>query len=165
MSEARKDADRGRLLSNTKSVLRTLSLGVETMRGQTVPLNGEGTPTVSGDRPTFALRTEPNRSEQVGAGGGGRTLTGSEPHGILSPARLPVSPLRQRMKPTFYRTSSFRAELLTFAARRVSRSFGLRPYTPSARTRRTHGSVRLRKAASLHFTTSVQNEVRGSNDS
>ena len=30
-----------------------------------------------------------------GAGGGGRTLTGSEPHGILSPARLPVSPLRQ----------------------------------------------------------------------
>src|SRR5947208_3506319 len=28
------------------------------------------------------------------AGGGNRTLTGSEPHGILSPARLPVSPLR-----------------------------------------------------------------------
>ena len=47
---------------------------------------------------------------------------GPEGHGILSPARLPVSPLRQRMKPTFYRTSSFRAELLTFAARRVSRS-------------------------------------------
>ena len=30
-----------------------------------------------------------------GAGGGNRTLTGSEPHGILSPARLPVSPLRR----------------------------------------------------------------------
>ena len=30
----------------------------------------------------------------IGAGGGNRTLTGSEPHGILSPARLPVSPLR-----------------------------------------------------------------------
>ena len=31
---------------------------------------------------------------EIGAGGGNRTLTGSEPHGILSPARLPVSPLR-----------------------------------------------------------------------
>jgi hypothetical protein len=29
-----------------------------------------------------------------GAGGGNRTLTGGDPHGILSPARLPVSPLR-----------------------------------------------------------------------
>src|SRR5206468_6987938 len=29
-----------------------------------------------------------------GAGGGGRTLTRGEPNGILSPARLPVSPLR-----------------------------------------------------------------------
>src|SRR3954468_22199863 len=29
------------------------------------------------------------------AGGGNRTLTGRKPHGILSPARLPVSPLRQ----------------------------------------------------------------------
>src|SRR5947208_1627281 len=32
----------------------------------------------------------------IGAGGGNRTLTGRKPHGILSPARLPVSPLRRR---------------------------------------------------------------------
>ena len=30
-----------------------------------------------------------------GAGGGNRTLTGRKAHGILSPARLPVSPLRR----------------------------------------------------------------------
>ena len=30
----------------------------------------------------------------IGAGGGNRTLTGGKPHRILSPARLPVSPLR-----------------------------------------------------------------------
>ena len=30
----------------------------------------------------------------VGAGGRNRTVTGFKPHGILSPARLPVSPLR-----------------------------------------------------------------------
>src|SRR6185369_4740196 len=29
------------------------------------------------------------------AGGGNRTLTGGKPHRILSPARLPVSPLRR----------------------------------------------------------------------
>ncbi len=33
--------------------------------------------------------------ELVGAGGGNRTHTGGKPHGILSPARLPVSPLRR----------------------------------------------------------------------
>ena len=33
-------------------------------------------------------------NRKFGAGGGGRTLTRGEPHGILSPARLPVSPLR-----------------------------------------------------------------------
>src|SRR5947207_884126 len=33
-------------------------------------------------------------AQEGGAGGGNRTLTGSEPHGILSPARLPISPLR-----------------------------------------------------------------------
>ena len=33
-----------------------------------------------------------------GAGGGNRTLTGGDPHGILSPARLPVSPLRRSGK-------------------------------------------------------------------
>ena len=32
---------------------------------------------------------------RFGAGGGNRTLTGRKPHGILSPARLPVSPLRR----------------------------------------------------------------------
>jgi hypothetical protein len=34
------------------------------------------------------------RRAKDGAGGRNRTDTGSEPHGILSPARLPVSPLR-----------------------------------------------------------------------
>src|SRR5436190_15310 len=33
--------------------------------------------------------------ERGGAGGGNRTLTGGKPHRILSPARLPVSPLRR----------------------------------------------------------------------
>ena len=37
----------------------------------------------------------------VGAGGGNRTHTGSEPHGILSPARLPVSPLRPGEDPQY----------------------------------------------------------------
>jgi hypothetical protein len=36
------------------------------------------------------------RSASLGAGGGNRTHTGGDPHGILSPARLPVSPLRHR---------------------------------------------------------------------
>ena len=35
--------------------------------------------------------------EAIGAGGGGRTHTRGEPNGILSPARLPVSPLRHLM--------------------------------------------------------------------
>src|SRR5215510_14893894 len=34
------------------------------------------------------------RSAELGAGGGGRTHTRFEPHGILSPARLPIPPLR-----------------------------------------------------------------------
>ncbi len=42
----------------------------------------------SGGQPSPASRAK------VGAGGRNRTDTGSEPHGILSPARLPVSPLR-----------------------------------------------------------------------
>src|SRR5436190_3616664 len=33
-------------------------------------------------------------AKRFGAGGGTRTLTGGKPHRILSPARLPVSPLR-----------------------------------------------------------------------
>ena len=103
-------------------------------------------------------------SEQFGAGGGNRTHTGSEPHGILSPARLPVSPLRQRRKPAFYRTSSFRAELLHSRLERCD-CFGLGPYTPSAANAANSRLVRLQKAASLHFTTFVLNEVRGSNDS
>ena len=36
-----------------------------------------------------------SRPSRIGAGGGNRTHTGGEPHGILSPARLPVSPLRR----------------------------------------------------------------------
>ena len=36
--------------------------------------------------------------ELRGAGGGTRTPTGSEPHGILNPARLPLSPLRLQLK-------------------------------------------------------------------
>ncbi len=36
--------------------------------------------------------------ELVGAGGGNRTLTGGDPHGILSPARLPFSPPRRWKK-------------------------------------------------------------------
>ena len=35
-------------------------------------------------------------SDITGAGGGGRTHTRFEPHGILSPARLPVPPLRRK---------------------------------------------------------------------
>src|SRR5204863_8900885 len=46
-------------------------------------------------RPQSAANVEKCNRKNVGAGGGGRTLTGSEPHGILSPARLPVSPLRR----------------------------------------------------------------------
>src|SRR5438034_9698214 len=34
-------------------------------------------------------------AKRFGAGGGTRTLTGGKPHRILSPARLPVSPLRR----------------------------------------------------------------------
>src|SRR5262249_7843715 len=34
------------------------------------------------------------RASRIGAGGGTRTHTRGEPNGILSPARLPVSPLR-----------------------------------------------------------------------
>src|SRR5262249_23582143 len=40
---------------------------------------------------------------RIGAGGGNRTLTGSEPHGILSPARLPISPLRPASELPVYR--------------------------------------------------------------
>src|SRR5213592_300587 len=35
---------------------------------------------------------------RTGAGGGGRTRTRGEPNGILSPARLPVSPLRHVLR-------------------------------------------------------------------
>src|SRR4029450_3497475 len=34
------------------------------------------------------------KQAEESAGGGNRTHTGGDPHGILSPARLPVSPLR-----------------------------------------------------------------------
>jgi hypothetical protein len=36
--------------------------------------------------------------ENIGAGGRNRTDTGLEPRGILSPVRLPVSPLRHKNK-------------------------------------------------------------------
>ena len=48
-------------------------------------------------RPHSGVPTRPpdtHDSWRFGAGGGNRTLTGGDPHGILSPARLPVSPLR-----------------------------------------------------------------------
>ena len=38
--------------------------------------------------------------EEDGAGGGGRTLTRGEPHGILNPARLPIPPLRRLLRTT-----------------------------------------------------------------
>src|SRR6185369_5173078 len=41
-----------------------------------------------------ATAGRPANSLDSGAGGGGRTHTRGEPNGILSPARLPVSPLR-----------------------------------------------------------------------
>src|SRR4030095_897609 len=37
---------------------------------------------------------QPGKHAEASAGGGNRTHTGGDPHGILSPARLPVSPLR-----------------------------------------------------------------------
>jgi len=39
--------------------------------------------------------TDASCREMTGAGGGGRTLTRGEPHGILNPARLPIPPLRR----------------------------------------------------------------------
>ena len=44
--------------------------------------------------------SEPVSRCEDGAGGGGRTHTRFEPHGILSPARLPVPPLRHFLQPT-----------------------------------------------------------------
>src|SRR5262245_2324419 len=52
-----------------------------------------------------ALRVVRVSSCGATAGGRNRTHTGSEPHGILSPARLPVSPLRPRVG-TFSITAS-----------------------------------------------------------
>ncbi len=54
-----------------------------------------GTPPSGLRRPTFDGSFDDSRPvPSVGAGGGNRTHTGGKPHGILSPARLPVSPLR-----------------------------------------------------------------------
>jgi hypothetical protein len=131
MSRARSDAGGEGLLSNTKSVTRTLFLGIETMRGKagftTAHLRasryGGHQPSPDNERRLVPEEgVEPSRPEG---------------HGILSPARLPVSPLRQRMKPSFYRTSSFRAELLTFAARRAAAASGFGP------TRRRHERCEL----------------------
>ena len=43
----------------------------------------------------LAMRGASARAKLGSAGGGNRTLTGGKPHRILSPARLPVSPLRR----------------------------------------------------------------------
>jgi hypothetical protein len=45
--------------------------------------------------PSSPTSESPEFIQCFGAGGGNRTLTGGDPHGILSPARLPVSPLRR----------------------------------------------------------------------
>ena len=49
-------------------------------------------------RLAIELARQARKIEDDGAGGGNRTLTGGDPHGILSPARLPVSPLRRSGK-------------------------------------------------------------------
>jgi hypothetical protein len=41
------------------------------------------------------------RAQRIDAEGGNRTHTGREPHWILSPARLPVPPLRRETKSSF----------------------------------------------------------------
>ena len=60
------------------------------------PLSREITKPVS-EQPSPAIQSA------KAAGGGNRTHTGSEPHGILSPARLPVSPLRPGGDPSILR--------------------------------------------------------------